>query len=159
MGKPKKSVHFLGVAGIGVSGLALWYKNLGWVVTGSDIAVSPVTEMLNRFGIKPEITADQFKRIPKDADLIIHTQAIDRSKITTTPGVVVSEERFFEFLHVGFCHKRKMLLKNLKNSTIKPRRFHSWAEAVNACGINEKARAENLSLDDWKCLIKSRARQ
>ncbi len=89
MGKPKKSVHFLGVAGIGVSGLALWYKNLGWVVTGSDIAVSPVTEMLNRFGIKPEITADQFKRIPKDADLIIHTQAIDRSKITTTPGVVV----------------------------------------------------------------------
>ncbi|MEK7090273.1 MAG: 16S rRNA (adenine(1518)-N(6)/adenine(1519)-N(6))-dimethyltransferase RsmA [Patescibacteria group bacterium] len=102
-----------------------------------------------------------FKPRPKVDSAVIVIDNISRGffKNTTTPGVVVSEEQLFEFLHVGFRHKRKMLLKNLKNSTIKPRRFHSWAEAVNACGINEKARAENLSLDDWKCLIKSRARQ
>lgn len=79
----------MGIGGIGVSGLALWYKNLGWQVSGSDTDESPVIDMLRRFGIEPEITPDQFKNIPKDVDLIIHTQAIDRVKITSTPGVEV----------------------------------------------------------------------
>ena len=72
-----------------MSGLALWYKNLGWQVNGSDVAESPVIDMLRRFGIEPEITNDQLKNIPRNVDLIIHTQAIDRDKITNTPGVVV----------------------------------------------------------------------
>ena len=89
MENKQKSVCFLGIGGIGMSGLALWYKSLGWRVTGSDIAESPVIDMLRRFGIEPEITNDQLKNIPQNVDLIIHTQAIDRDKITNTPGVVV----------------------------------------------------------------------
>lgn len=86
MEKSQRLVHFLGIGGIGVSGLALWYKNLGWQVSGSDIADSPVTEMLRRFEINPEIAHNQFKNIPKDADLVIHTQAIERKIISAAVG-------------------------------------------------------------------------
>ena len=89
MEESSKAVHFLGIGGIGMSGLALWYKNLGWRVTGSDIAESPVIDMLRRFRINPEIGPDQFVNILENVNLIIHTQAIARDKITTTPGVVV----------------------------------------------------------------------
>ena len=77
----QKSAHFLGIGGIGISGLALWYKNLGWRVTGSDIAESPVIDMLRRFGVDPEIGDEQFVNIPDGVNLIIHTQAIDRNRI------------------------------------------------------------------------------
>ena len=69
MSNNRKSVHFLGIGGIGMSGLALWYKNLGWSVTGSDIAESPVVDMLRRFGIDPEISGNQIENIPKGVDL------------------------------------------------------------------------------------------
>ncbi|MGB9742194.1 MAG: UDP-N-acetylmuramate--L-alanine ligase [candidate division WOR-3 bacterium] len=47
-----KRVHFVGIGGAGMSGIALVLKNLGFEVTGSDIQASDVTERLHREGIK-----------------------------------------------------------------------------------------------------------
>ncbi|MEO0226244.1 MAG: Mur ligase domain-containing protein, partial [candidate division WOR-3 bacterium] len=47
-----KRLHFIGIGGIGMSGLALIMKNLGFEVTGSDIKRSETTEMLTKTGIK-----------------------------------------------------------------------------------------------------------
>jgi UDP-N-acetylmuramate--alanine ligase len=47
-----KHVHFVGVGGIGMSGIAELLLNLGYTVSGSDIKASPVTERIARLGGK-----------------------------------------------------------------------------------------------------------
>jgi len=56
-----------------------------------------------------------------------------------------SEEHFFEIIKKGFGQKRKMLKGNLD---IKE-------ETLIKCHIPAKARAENLTLDQWRNLIKT----
>ncbi len=47
----KRSVHFTGVGGIGMSGLAEILLNLGYEVSGSDLRASDITERLVRLGL------------------------------------------------------------------------------------------------------------
>lgn len=54
------------------------------------------------------------------------------------------EKRFFEIIKKGFAHKRKLLAKNLE---INP-------EVLSQIGIDPKARAEDLKLDDWFRLVR-----
>jgi len=54
-------------------------------------------------------------------------------------------EKFFGTVKSGFAHKRKLLKGNL-----------GCARTVLAqCGVEEKARAENLSVSQWLCLSKN----
>jgi UDP-N-acetylmuramate--alanine ligase len=48
-------IHFVGIGGIGMSGIAEVMHNLGYRVQGSDIAASPNVERLRGLGIKVEI--------------------------------------------------------------------------------------------------------
>ena len=41
-----KVIHFIGIGGIGMSGIAEVLKNLGYEVTGSDLKESATTERL-----------------------------------------------------------------------------------------------------------------
>ena len=41
-----KHLHFIGIGGSGMSGLAEVLNNLGYIVTGSDISETSVTERL-----------------------------------------------------------------------------------------------------------------
>jgi UDP-N-acetylmuramate--alanine ligase len=43
-------IHFVGIGGIGMSGIAEVLLNLGYKVSGSDLRVSPVTQRLEHFG-------------------------------------------------------------------------------------------------------------
>src|SRR5262245_46121508 len=43
-------VHFVGIGGIGMSGIAEVLLNLGYKVTGSDVRMTPITERLERYG-------------------------------------------------------------------------------------------------------------
>ncbi len=45
-----KSVHFVGIGGIGMSGIAEVLLNLGYRVSGSDLSQSPNTERLKKLG-------------------------------------------------------------------------------------------------------------
>ena len=45
LGKTRR-VHFIGIGGIGMSGIAELLANLGYVVSGSDARRSPVTDRL-----------------------------------------------------------------------------------------------------------------
>jgi len=51
LGKTRR-VHFVGIGGIGMSGIAELLANLGYVVTGSDERRSPITERLATLGIQ-----------------------------------------------------------------------------------------------------------
>ena len=50
LGKTRR-VHFIGIGGIGMSGIAELLANLGYVVTGSDEKRSPVTDRLKTLGV------------------------------------------------------------------------------------------------------------
>ncbi len=52
MFKKVERIHFIGIGGAGMSGMAEVLFNLGYKVTGSDIAESPVTKRLKDLGIK-----------------------------------------------------------------------------------------------------------
>ncbi len=45
-------IHFVGIGGIGMSGIAEVLLNLGYKVSGSDLKLSPVTERLQAMGAK-----------------------------------------------------------------------------------------------------------
>ena len=45
-------MHFIGIGGIGMSGIAEVLLNLNYKVQGSDIKKSPITERLEKLGIK-----------------------------------------------------------------------------------------------------------
>ena len=47
----KRRIHFVGVGGIGMSGLAEILLNLGYDVSGSDLRASDITERLERYGL------------------------------------------------------------------------------------------------------------
>ncbi|HKS97173.1 MAG TPA: Mur ligase domain-containing protein, partial [Terriglobia bacterium] len=51
LGKIRK-VHFVGIGGIGMSGIAEVLLNLGFTVSGSDLKATPVTERLARLGAR-----------------------------------------------------------------------------------------------------------
>lgn len=64
----------------------------------------------------------------------------------------ISEKKFFRVVKCGFSKKRKILLNNLLNEFgVKKENLEN---AFKKCGINNLSRAENLSLQDWKCLCK-----
>ena len=47
-----KKIHFIGIGGSGMSGLAQIYHHLGYKVTGSDIKVTHIISRLKKIGIK-----------------------------------------------------------------------------------------------------------
>jgi UDP-N-acetylmuramate--alanine ligase len=52
MFKKVERIHFIGIGGAGMSGIAEVLFNLGYKITGSDIAKTPVTKRLKDLGIK-----------------------------------------------------------------------------------------------------------
>ena len=47
-----KKVHFVGIGGIGMSGIAEILLNQGFIISGYDIASSEITDRLSGLGIK-----------------------------------------------------------------------------------------------------------
>lgn len=62
----------------------------------------------------------------------------------------LQEEHFFRVVRAGFASKRKFLANNLATVFGKERA----TAALHACGIAEKARAEDVPLEAWKQLAK-----
>jgi 16S rRNA (adenine1518-N6/adenine1519-N6)-dimethyltransferase len=88
-----------------------------------------------------------FSPQPKVDSAIISIQDINRKRFTEAAlsDSKKLENKFFEILRAGFAHKRKLLMKNLGVS--KP--------VFDTCKIPEKARAEDLKVEDWICLTKN----
>jgi len=72
--KEFKHVHFIGIGGISMSGLAEILLNLGFSVSGSDMKPSNITSKLENKGIK--IYMGHNEENIGDADLVIYTAAV-----------------------------------------------------------------------------------
>lgn len=72
-----KKIHFIGIGGIGMSGIARLLKSMGFKIEGSDIKKSYITEILEKEKIKVK-EGHCAKNISKDVDLVVITSAIQR---------------------------------------------------------------------------------
>jgi UDP-N-acetylmuramate--alanine ligase len=70
-----RSIHFTGIGGCGMSGLALMIGSRGCTVTGSDAASSATTDALAAAGI-PVHTGGAMTALPGGTDLLVHSAAV-----------------------------------------------------------------------------------
>src|SRR5690606_30145907 len=70
-------LHFVGIGGAGMSGIAEVLLNQGYRITGSDIAESAVTQRLRRLGAEVWIGHDAAH--VEDNDVVVLSSAIDES--------------------------------------------------------------------------------
>jgi UDP-N-acetylmuramate--alanine ligase len=67
-------VHFIGIGGVGMSGLAELLKQLGFTVSGSDRQMSAITKRLESLGIA--VQYDHEVNFVKRADIVVYSSAI-----------------------------------------------------------------------------------
>ncbi|MFI3220058.1 MAG: UDP-N-acetylmuramate--L-alanine ligase [Methylococcales bacterium] len=70
-------IHFVGIGGTGMSGIAEVLCNLGYIVSGSDIKESAVTQHLAELGIR--IAIGHKRENISQVDLVVASTAIDRT--------------------------------------------------------------------------------
>ncbi len=73
LGKIKR-IHFVGIGGIGMSGIAEVLLNLGFNVSGSDLKGSPVTQRLAKLGAR--ITEGHAPGNVQDAQVVVVSSAV-----------------------------------------------------------------------------------
>lgn len=73
LGKTRR-IHFVGVGGIGMSGIAELLANLGYAVSGSDAKRSPVTDRLESLGVT--VQAGHASGNVGDADVVVYSSAV-----------------------------------------------------------------------------------
>ena len=69
-----RRIHFVGVGGIGMSGIAELLANLGYDVSGSDVKTSDVTDRLAKLGVRIE-RGHEASHV-RDADVVVVSSAI-----------------------------------------------------------------------------------
>ncbi|QOY55519.1 UDP-N-acetylmuramate--L-alanine ligase [Candidatus Sulfurimonas marisnigri] len=100
-------VHFIGIGGIGISGLAQYMHFQGHKVSGSDIADTIITKKLRSMGI--EVTIPHSASAINNQDLVIHSAIISPNN----PEVLEAKAKGIEVLA-----RREALLKILDKSKV-----------------------------------------
>ncbi|WP_024953789.1 UDP-N-acetylmuramate--L-alanine ligase [Sulfurospirillum arcachonense] len=74
-----KSIHFVGIGGIGLSALARYLKKENYIVSGSDIRETKITKCLVSEGI--DVSVPHSEKNIKEQDLIIYSAAVKDDNI------------------------------------------------------------------------------
>ena len=83
-GKLRK-IHFIGIGGAGMSGIAEVLINLGYEVSGSDIRQSPRTEHLAENGAK--IYIGHVKENIENCDVVVTSTAVNQENIEVLEAI------------------------------------------------------------------------
>ena len=124
LGKIKK-VHFIGIGGIGMSGISELLLNLGFKVSGSDIKITPITSQLSKKGAI--IWEGHNKKNILDSDLVVYSSAIDDE------NVELVEARKIQLPIVRRAEMLGELLK-LKNTSIAVSGTHGKTSTTSMMG-------------------------
>ena len=81
-----KRVYLIGIGGIGMSSLARYYLSEGFMVSGSDIVSSPITEELEGLGVKIFCGPHKASHIPRGSGFIVHTAALRKDNLELKEG-------------------------------------------------------------------------
>src|SRR5438128_6568380 len=85
----KVKVHFVGIGGIGMSGIAELLLNLGYRVSGSDLKESEITRRLASLGGTIAI-GHRADNVAPDVDVVVTSSAVRRA---TNPEAVAARDR------------------------------------------------------------------
>ncbi len=103
-----RRLHFIGIGGAGMSGLALVCARLGAEVSGSDRADSSYMERLRTAGLEPAVGHDA-ANLPEGAEVVVST-AISEDN----PELALARERGAEPIHRGqllaeLCAEKRLI--------------------------------------------------
>ncbi|HQN46250.1 MAG TPA: Mur ligase domain-containing protein, partial [Rugosibacter sp.] len=98
-----KRIHFVGIGGVGMSGIAEVLANQGFEVSGSDVVASAVTRRLAAQGIR--IMIGHAAENAADADAVVVTTAVSE----TNPEVHMARSR-----HVPVVPRAQMLAELMR---------------------------------------------
>jgi len=103
-----RQLHFIGIGGAGMSGLALVCTRLGVTVTGSDRSDSSYMERLREAGLEPAVGHDA-ANLPEGAEVVVST-AIGEDN----PELALARERGIEPIHRGqllaeLCAEKRLI--------------------------------------------------
>lgn len=88
-----KKMHFIGIGGVGMSGIAEILINLGFDVSGSDLKESETTKRLQTLGA--EVFIGHYPSNIKDYNVIVTSSAID----FTNPEIIEARKRKIPIIH------------------------------------------------------------
>lgn len=83
-----KQIHFIGIGGIGMSGIAELLINLGYEVSGSDLKGTAVTRRLTELG--GVVYKGHRAEHVESADVVVYSSAVEK----TNPEVIEAKSRF-----------------------------------------------------------------
>jgi len=83
-----KHIHFIGVGGIGMSGIAELLLNLGYRVSGSDLKSTPVTDNLAKLGGR--IFQGHKEEHVEGADVVVYSSAVGEDN----PEIIAARKLF-----------------------------------------------------------------
>jgi UDP-N-acetylmuramate--alanine ligase len=103
-----RRLHFIGIGGAGMSGLALVCAELGATVSGSDRADSTYMERLRAAGLRPVI-GHHADNLPEGAEVVVSTAIGDDN-----PELELARERGVEEIHRGallaeLCAEKRLI--------------------------------------------------
>jgi UDP-N-acetylmuramate--alanine ligase len=103
-----RRLHFIGIGGAGMSGLALVCARLGATVTGSDRSDSSYMERLRAAGLDPAIGHDA-ANLPAGAEVVVSTAIA-----ADNPELALARERGVEPIHRGallaeLCAEKRLI--------------------------------------------------
>jgi UDP-N-acetylmuramate--alanine ligase len=103
-----RRLHFIGIGGAGMSGLAVVCARLGAAVTGSDRADSTYLERLREAGLDPVVGHDA-ANLPAGAEVVVSTAIAEDN-----PELALARERGVEPIHRGallaeLCAEKRLI--------------------------------------------------
>ena len=93
--KNKIKIHFVGISGIGMSGIAELMKDKGYQIQGSDIAINDNTNRLKKKGIK--FFLGHSKKNIKFADAVVFSSAIKKNN----PEIIEAKKKKLPIISRG----------------------------------------------------------
>ncbi|MDA3899827.1 MAG: Mur ligase domain-containing protein, partial [Spirochaetes bacterium] len=129
----KNKMHFIGIGGVGMSGIAEILINLGYTVTGSDLRESDITRHLEEVGAK--VFVGHYASNVTDQNVVITSTAID----PLNPEIIEARKR-----SIPLIHRSEMLAELVR-----------LKHGIGVAGTHGKTTTSSmLSSVLWSCKIK-----
>lgn len=100
-----KNIHFVGIGGIGMSGIAEVLHTMGFSISGSDLSEGANVKRLQNMGIDVK-TGHRYENA-ENADVVVYTSAVKE----TNPELVCARDKFIPVIKRGEMLAELMRLK------------------------------------------------
>ncbi len=132
--------------------VVLIQKEVATRIVARDGKESILSLSVKAFGVPKIITkvpASAFRPAPKVDSAVLLVENISNQHFKNSSAIA----HFFDVLHAGFAHKRKLVIRNLE----KIASLETIASLFAKLGIAEKARAEDIHLEKWLLIAEKTA--